>query len=347
MVGFNRFGTLNRFGGIAPLHAGTRFSNVAHINDVHIGGALSTVGAGRFGVGRTTAVAATHAQLSGARMMTGNLPVVPTHASLSASGRAAAPSTIHNNSSQHFFGTQSTSRPESFQQQTTHLQQSMQQSHFSPVAAGARATGPGSIESRSASAAAGGKPSAATTAPGREVNNGMTRTANQAAANENGSRGSSEPMSSANRGEQASSTRGEPNRGEWKTFTPPSNSSESAGRAASAADTLRGDGGSYWNRTAPSSSYSRESGSNNYERGATSRPQLNMRQPIVQPRSSGGYGGYHGTPSYGGSHGGSSGGASHSAPSSGGGSSLLGRRAIPRAEVTTKSQTCQQGCRRR
>ncbi|MGC2187305.1 MAG: DUF6600 domain-containing protein, partial [Candidatus Sulfotelmatobacter sp.] len=128
VVGVNRFGTLNRFGGIAPLHAGTRFSNVTHINDPHIGGALSTVAAGKFGAGRTTAVAATRAQLSGARMMTGNMPVVPTRASLSASGRAAAPSTIHNRASQHFFGTQTASHTESFQQQTTRLQQSMQQS---------------------------------------------------------------------------------------------------------------------------------------------------------------------------------------------------------------------------
>ncbi len=321
VVGFNRFGGLNRFGGIAPLHAGTRFSNLAHINDAHIGGALSTVGAGKFGAGRTTAVAATHAQLNGARMMTGNLPVVPTRASLSASGRAAAPSTIHNSASQHFFGTQSTSHPESFQQQTAHLQQSMQQSHFSPVAAGARATGPGSTESRSTSAAGVGKPSAGTNASGREVNSSASSTA---------------PASSANRGEQASSTRGEPNRSEWKTFTPPSHSSESAGRAASAAETLRGDGGSYWNRTAPSSSYSRESGSNNYERGGNSRPQLNMRQPIVQPRSSGGYGGYHGAPSYSGSHGGYTGGASHSAPSSGGGSHSSAEAAIREAEGITR-----------
>ena len=55
--------------------------------------------------------AATREQLGGARMMTGNLPVVPTRASLSASGRAAAPSTIRNGGPQHFFGTQSTARP--------------------------------------------------------------------------------------------------------------------------------------------------------------------------------------------------------------------------------------------
>ena len=82
-------GGFNRYGGFAPLHAGTRFSNVSHFNDPHIGRALSTVKAGHFGTGRASAVAATGEQLSGARMMAGNLPVVPTHASLSASGRAA------------------------------------------------------------------------------------------------------------------------------------------------------------------------------------------------------------------------------------------------------------------
>ena len=123
------------------------------------------MGAGRFGAGRTTAMAATHAQLSGARMMTGNLPVVPSRASLSASGWAAAPSTIHNGASQHFFGTHSASRPESFQQQTAHLQQTMQQNHVSAVTAGGRSNGTsramesrGASESReTSSAAAGGK----------------------------------------------------------------------------------------------------------------------------------------------------------------------------------------------
>jgi hypothetical protein len=358
---------INRLGGIAPLHGGTRFSNLGRINDTHISRAVSTVGAGKFGAGRTTAVAATHAQLSGAHMMTGNLPVVPTHASLSASGRAAAPSTIHNTSAQHFFGTQSTARPQSFQQQTAHLQQSMQQSHFSPVAAGGGSSGRsvngvGQAESRGAVSATR-KPSAGTPASGRdasskEMNSGANRSAgNQPAANENGSRGnlrsfappnsatrsesasqerSVAPPSSANRPESSTINRGEPNRGEWKTFTPPSHSSEPIARSGGASESYsRGGDGSYWNRTAPSSTRSRESGPGNYERGGSSRPQLNMRQPIVQPRSSGTYGGYHGAPSYGsggshsapsygGSHGGYSGGAPHSAPSSGGGHSSGG-----------------------
>ncbi|MGA9448356.1 MAG: DUF6600 domain-containing protein [Candidatus Sulfotelmatobacter sp.] len=294
VVGFNRFGGLNRFGGIAPLHGGTQFSNLAHINDAHIGGAVSTVGAGKFGAGRTTALAATHEQLSNARMMTGNLPVVPSRASLSASGRAAAPSTIHNGASQHFFGTQSSSRPESFQQQTAHLQQSMQESRFSPVTA-ERATGNGATESRGTSTAAGGKPSAGTASSGREMSNAASRGAS----------------------ESSSSSRGEPNRSEWKTFTPPSHSSESASRSGSSAETASRESGSYWNRTAPTSSYSRGASSSSYGRSGYSRPQLNMRQPIVQPRSSGSYGGYHGSPSYGG-------GGSHSAPSSGGGHSSSG-----------------------
>ncbi|MGA7696840.1 MAG: DUF6600 domain-containing protein [Candidatus Sulfotelmatobacter sp.] len=295
VVAFDRVGGINRFGGIAPLHGGTQFSNLSHINDAHIGGAVSTVAAGKFGAGRTTAVAATHAQLSGAHMMTGNLPVVPSRASLSPSGRAAAPSTIHNNASQHFFGTQSTSHPESFQQQTAHLQQSMQQSHFSPVAAGARSTGPGTAESRASTAAAG--KSSATSAGSAGSDRGTT---------------ARDTSSSASRAESASSNRGEPNRSEWKTFTPPAHTADSTARGGSSTEaSSRGESGSYWNRTAPSSSYSRGA-SSGYGGGSSSRPQLNMRQPIAQPRSSGSGG-------YGGSRGGYSGG-SHSAPSSGGAS---------------------------
>ncbi len=299
VVGFNRFGTLNRFGGIAPLHGGTRFSNVAHINDAHIGGGVSTVGASQFGAGHTTAVAATHEQLSGAHMMTGNMPVVPTHASLSASGKAAAPSTIHNNSAQHFFGTQTTARTESFQQQTAHLQQSMQQSHFSPVSAGHMA---GTTTGGSRGAAAG---RSSAEGASREGNNSVSRT---------------EGNQSAHSG---AASAGESNRGEWKSFTPSSRDGESSARGEAASRSESG--GSYWNRTAPSSEYSRKSGASGYERGGGySRPQLNMRQPIVQPRSSEGSGGYHGAPSSGGSHSAPSGG--HASGGGGGHSGGGGHR---------------------
>ena len=349
-----------RWGGFAPLHSGTRFSNVAHLSDPRIGRGLSTVAAGRFGAGRVRAVSATRAQISGARMMTGNLPVVPSRASLSASGRAAAPSTIHSGAAQHFFGSQSSSHPESFQEQTAHLQQSMQQSHTSPVTAGARAAnsssaeGRGSAASRGAIESRGGAESGrlgAGTAANRGTENGAGRsTGNESRGLESGNRPSG-PTTFANRpesapssskgSEMASSTRGEPNRSEWKTFTPPAHNNESAGRRATAQSSNRGDSGtynrgesgssdrggnnSYWSRTAPSSNSARGSSSSGYERGGSSRPQLNMRQPIAQPRSSGGYGGYRGSPyggGYGGYHGAPSyGGGSHSAPGYGSGGS--------------------------
>src|SRR5579863_8833094 len=138
-----RFGDRGRFGGFAPLHGGNRFSNITNIhNNVHISGGLSTVRAGQFGAGRVGAVGATRTQIGGARMMAGNLPVVPSHASLSASGRAAAPSTMRGGGSDHFFGSvhNNVARPASFSQETAHLQQSMQQSHVNGFSAGGRAS---------------------------------------------------------------------------------------------------------------------------------------------------------------------------------------------------------------
>ena len=282
VVGAERFNALNH-AGIAPLHSGTEFSNVAHLNDAHIGGAVSTVAAGKFGAGRVTALAATHEQLSSARMMTGNMPVVPTRASLSASGRPASPSTMHSGAAQHFFGTPTTSHPQSFQQQTAHLQQSMQQSHFSPVSAGARGRSSASAESRGGDS--------------RATSSGT-------------SAASAAPASVENRTESTSQNRTEANSDEWKSFTPAKESGTS-GRSESATENPSRSA-SYWNRTPSTSSYSRGSASS---RVSASRPQLNMRQPIVQPRSSGAYGGAsHSAP---GSSGHSSG-AGHSGASSGG-----------------------------
>ncbi len=399
VTNINRVATLNH-GGIAPLHNGLRYSNLARINDQHVGRALSTVSADHFGAGRGTAVAATQSQLRNARMMTGNLPVVPTRASLSASGRPAAPSTIRSGGPQHFVGnTANASRPVPFQQQAARLQQSMQQSHVTPVQAGGRAAANGT------SAAASGtmqRPSAGTPAPSRGMSNQPTRSAgNPTSTVQNGNRGSyrpfTPPSTSPNNGNTRTSAPANVqtqrsmspsvengNRGGFRPFTPPSSSntrpsgpsginrssgsnwsgsspsassrsSESASgggyrpftppsrsqstapsnRAPSNMPSSGNSGGGYWNRTAPSSSESRGPApySGGYGQGS-SRPPLDMRQPVVQPRSSGSYGGntgYRGSPSYpgGGGYGGGSrpapsyggpGGGSHSAPSYGGGS---------------------------
>ena len=69
-------------------------------------------------------------------MMTGNLPVVPSHESLSASNRPASISTIRGGQ-QHFFGTSRSNNVQSFDRQASQVQQSIQSnSHFSPVRSG-------------------------------------------------------------------------------------------------------------------------------------------------------------------------------------------------------------------
>ena len=346
-----------RYGGFAPLHSGMRYSNIANLHDSHIGRGLSTVGAGRFGAGRVGAMAATREQIGGARMMAGNLPVVPSHASLSASGRAAAPSTMRGGS-QSFYGSHNTAaRPASFQQQTAGLRQSMQQSHVGGVPAGGRS----SSEFSARGASNMQRPSAGTPAAresgnsNRSAGNASTSGENRGGFNSpaaNGNRGSFNPpangtrggfnpptasgnrtegsaMQSSRGGANASSGMGNP--GGFRPFTPPSSSQASRGESNSYAargGSAGAGGGNYWNRTAPSSSVPRGNGgyggySNGMNRGSayspSSRPQLDMRQPIARSPSSGAYsrggygnyGGYRGSPSYGG--------GSRSAPSYGGG----------------------------
>ena len=344
---------INR-GGLAPLHGGTRFSNVNNLHNNHIGRAVSTLGAGQFGT-HTRAVAASGAQLRNARMMTGNLPVVPTRASLSASGRAAAPSTVRGGGAQHFFGnTRNTAHPASFQQQTARLQQTMQQHHVTPVQAGGRESAAASHTSASGSMQ---KPNAGTPAVGRQVHNPGTRgTGSQAATPATGHRGGYRPFTPSNRNDRpAGATSAQPQRAGnspahtanasgYRPFTPPSNNTarsfgttNSRPNTNSPAQSASRDGyrpftppshngtaaqpshnsGSYWNRTAPSTRGS--SSSSNY-----GRPQLDMRQPVVRPRSSygngsygNGNGSYRGSPSYPGNRG-SYGGRPSASPSYGG-----------------------------
>jgi len=346
-------GGFNRYGGFAPLHGGNRFSNIAHMNDSHIGRAMSTVNAGHFGAGRVTAGAASREQLNGARMMAGNLPVVPSRASLSASGRAAAPSTVRNGP-ERFFGSvhNTASRPQSFQQQTAGLRQTMQQSHVGAIPAGGRVGGESTARGTTATGTMQ-KPGAGTLSNremnNREVNNSGMRSGGNA---QNENRGGSRPFTLPSSGTRSPASLGsertnagsgiEPQRGTmqsapagnrdgFRPFTPPSGN---VSRGESSAPAARGGSGTYWNRTAPSSM---ERGNGSYSggygrgssSGSSSRPQLDMRQPIVRSPSyggypRGGYGGYHaptshGAPSYGGSHGAPSYGGSHGGGHSSGG----------------------------
>jgi hypothetical protein len=352
---------VNNFGGIRPLHNGLRFSNVANLHDAHVGRALSTVDAGRFGAGRVGAVAARPEQFRGARMMAGNLPVVPTRASLSASGRPASPTTIRDGGAQRFFGTHNNvARPASFQQQTASLRQTMQQSRVGAIPAGGRSNAtfagrsPGAVGTMQ-------RPSAgiANREAGSSGNRGLSNQGSQS-VNRGGYRPFTSPgMNNRTSGSNSSLSRSETqrtsqsaatqNRGGFRQFTPPSGNNRSFGtnnnasrpepqqRISQAAPTgNRGGfrpftppsrsqispGGSsnrgYWNRAAPSSSPQR-SYSDAFGRGS-SRPQLDMRQPIVRGPSNGGGGYPRGAPTYGGSRGM----PGYSRPSYGGGGSRPG-----------------------
>jgi hypothetical protein len=203
-----RFGVVNvynvhnfhQYGGFRPLHGGNRFSNVANIHNNHIGRALSTVNASHFGAGRVRAAAASNAQLRGARMMAGNLPVVPSRASLSASGRAAAPSTVRNGGAQRFYGSahSNVARPVSFQQQTASLRQTMQQSRVGAVPAGGRFSANQTSGFRGTTANTNMQRPSAGTLSNRQMNNpGNRSAANQPSSVQNGNRGGYRPFTPA------------------------------------------------------------------------------------------------------------------------------------------------------
>ena len=335
-----------RFGGFAPLHGGMRFSNVANIHNPHIGGGLSVVNAGHFGAGRITAAAASREQIGGARMMAGNLPVVPSRSSLSASGRAASPSTIRGGGPSRFYGTHNNiSRPASFQHETASLRQSMAQSRVGGIPAGGLSntgfSARGTMSRPSAGIASresgsfGGRESsgsgtrAGSSSPGYRPftpPNSTNRSSSPATSERsNGGFGNPEPRGAMpERGTAQSSSPA--SRDGFRPFTPPSRS-----EAGAAANSQRG--GGYWNRTAPSMPSGRGYSAGYGQGSMGSRPQLDMHQPIVRgpsyggsrPSYGGGYGGYR-APSYGGSRpsfgGGGSrpsfGGGAHSAPSGGG-----------------------------
>jgi hypothetical protein len=324
-----RSGNFNRFGGFSPLHAGTRFSNVANLHNPTVGRGMSVINAGHFGTGRVTPGVATREQLGSARAMAGNLPVVPSRSSLSASGRAAAPSTIRNSGSERFFGSHNNvARPQSFHEQTASLRQTMQQNHVSPVAPGGRMSAGESTAGRGSFGAS--RPSAGSiSSRGGDRSSVPSSLSNSRPGESAGSGvGNRSAESGMQRGvSQSSGTSA--SRDGFRPFTPPSRSEVSRGETTrgetngAVGPESRGNSGSYWNRTAPSSQMHTNGPVYGGSERGSSRPQLDMRQPIVRGPSSGeNPGGARTAPAYGGSRPSApSGGGRMSAPSGGGHSS--------------------------
>jgi FecR protein len=381
-----RFGETNinvyNRGGFAPLHGGTRFSNLRlAVQDPHFRGG-TTVSSREFGTGRMRPQAMSHATFQNAHFSTGRLPVTPTRESFSASGRPAAASTIRNvPQNQRFFSTRANgnggtssrslalgrpqvangNRPDS--RSTGNVREAPRPGNTSSNNGFQRFGQPGQISGQNGIAGSRltdprfmGPPNNVSRPETRGTSNGGSAPARNS-GNSNGggwqrfspmprsssqstpgsTRPAARPESMIRQGESgARPSLGRPSMDRPSVGRPsmdrPSQSMDrpSLGRPSPARPSMDRSGEDrspygYSRGSAPESrgySSGYGSGSRGYSSpsqgyGGYSRPPLNMRQPIVTPRSYGG-GGYSGSP-YGGNRGGYSGGGGRPAPSYGGG----------------------------
>lgn len=274
--------------GFRPIGPGGRgFSNVneAFHND-RVRSGMVSMNSNQFGRGAVHGVGTrmSEASFRQASMVSGRMPISPSRESFSAAGHAANPASFRNapSSSQHFFS-----------------------------AAGRGNTAANGFAGRSVNNSVGGRESF-----GGNRGNSESRSFSGSASENRGAITSSRPgwhtftpPSGANRGSQtqgfAGNNRGETNgnfsnrgntgtqsenRSGWERFSQPSQQSNRG---------FSGSERSYNSYNSPGLA-SRGGSSNSYSH-SYSRPQLNMRQPIVTPRGGGSYGnsGY-GRGSYGG-----------------------------------------------
>jgi hypothetical protein len=338
--------------GEGPLHAGIAQSNLRRaLTDQRFRGAVSTVPSEHFGTGRMTPVAARGDMFHEGNFMRGNLPVVPSHESLSATNRPAAAGTIRQGGPEHFFSkTQPTQVTRSFDQQRDQLQRSITQTgRFTPIHTGDTAqahpapqgqspnAGRTITDTRPAPARSEGAPQVRqpqVQAPGARLgsetrsaqqNDGWRRfsdrSGDRAPANANparpqGSSGMERPAETRNpsasrpdNGTGPATRSAEPpaRKDGWQRFSQQPRSSENPGRDPGM-NSSRGDNGSMRNSQPDRGSQEYRNfpsrGSQSEVRNAPreSRPQLDLRRPIVGPRGGGG-------------------GAPYSRPSGGGGGS--------------------------
>jgi len=277
-------------GGWGPLRAGDRFSNIHNMwtND-RVRSGLSTVAANGFGHGAVHATPASLDNLRNARGMTGNLPVVPSHESLSASGGFRG---VGARSNQSFFSKNTPSaRPESFSQQASHMQQAIQRDgHFSTSGADNTRNTLGSRTNPVTNDNIGqGRNNANDGTASRPSGNG------QSFGGARASGFSDRPPSTG-----STSTRTQAPSDGWQRFNSPNGGNGSA-------NTSRQPSGSY-DRPTGNSGYDRNTSGygsqgtrpqysqpsyrapSGYGSSGSYRPPLQMSKPMVTPRSYGGYG---------------------------------------------------------
>ncbi|MFZ0640969.1 MAG: FecR family protein [Candidatus Acidiferrales bacterium] len=310
-VGFDRFGFGGGFGrGFDPLFRGRNgFSNMGRFdNDARVRAGVSSIRGDQFGhgVGNFQHGLSTQ-QFHQANFMTGRLPAVPNRQSLGRVEDHVSPGIARTASAnnQHFFSqSRGSSTQRSFGQEASAQQRMVDSSRGQNGVGNNRSFAPANGGARDGRAGAGaGWHSFSENGSGR--GQGQGNTSNRPA------------MQQSRGGQQGNSSRGGNN--PWHQFTPPSNNGR--GQQPSRNTSPRsssGRGQSAWEG-------SRGSSYGNY----SSRPQLNMHQPVVSQRSYGGNRGSGGYSSRGGSYsrpsgheyrGGSGGGSSHGSSSHGGSS---------------------------
>ncbi len=345
VYGFDRF---NR-GGFAALHGGNRYSNVnLALHNANFRGATSVSGR-EFGTGHMRAHAMSHNELRNARFTAGRVPVNPSRESYSATGRAAAPSTMHNGAlNQRFFSSRgfvsaNSNRTAANRAVANGRESGRVMNRPMPQTGTNRSFDrPNQGSSARGNSASANRPSGTNNGGWQKFSTMPPRTSSPSSGRGSVSRSGSGSVSS-DRPPSASSSRGSYRSSsprsaspEGRSYGAPSRSYGSEGRSYSAPPS-RSSSHSYGSEgrtysAPPSRSSNRSYGSDSREYGS-SRPTLNMRQPIVAPRSNsgGGYGGGRSAPSYGGggapSHSAPSYGGAHSAPS--GGSSPHGGSSAP------------------
>jgi Family of unknown function (DUF6600)/FecR protein len=280
VVGFDRIGGFRE--GIAPLHAGERFSNVRDVlsND-RLRAGVSGVPAESFGRGTTMARSVGAADLRNGRIMTGNLPVVPSRESLRASDRPVSSGAAARMSTQHNFFSKSApaARPESFSSQATRINQAIQRNGQFQAING----------SRTSESVGGNRGTPAGSSAVSQPRNNQSF----------GSQGNRSFEPQGNRGNVEGQAAQGQNANGWERFG--SNGANSSARqpaaqseSRSSANPATGSNGAFnrggqpasegWQRF--SNSGSRGASANGYSSGASSgRPTLDMNKPIVNERS--------------------------------------------------------------
>jgi hypothetical protein len=325
------------------------------LTNSRIRNAIVNMPANRFGTGRLgrsyQRLGVSQAQFRQASLVSGHVPIVPTRASLSASGRMASRSSLPSASvnNRHFFAVQRpAAAPRSFTQQAAGVRRMVQSGRYSSGSNGsrsfARSSQPSSIR-RSAGGTFTNRPQGMSGQSWQRFSSTRSRTYSAGAGARVGATGqfsrSSQPSASGWR-KFAGSGNANASRSQFRSGASGSqnpgrrSSSRSFGGGASASAR----GGQSWNRFTPQRRQSFDRSAGGFSRGYSGggfggyqKPALNIRRPIVAgpgyggSRGSWGTGYYHSAPSRpagGGGYGGYRGGGGGGYHSGGGGGGYHG-----------------------